>query len=396
MKREFEISQSFIKQVGRLAIRWGDIEGLTRTLEMMRGRTQQFSAKSSSELRAAYKAEWWPFEKRMKSVFPPRSSITHGILALKRVRDFVMHGAWFGVGVAGTVEEAIVHVDASATLYSQMDFQSRKRMQVIIPKSGMAENKDSQLSPAILKQDGLKRACAQLDGYIYDFRLFRTIFQVKDGAKVEFTVSGPNAGSTGESQSKSDWGTPRSIESSVFCNPSDVIGHDESVELAFGEFCCSFSMLDVIIRTLELMRRDRPGHFKGWSEKYAESWYLESTRQLTARINFILGKDSNITKKLVEIVKFRNFVYHNPISMLGGDHDDANMAVFLHKDLVALRDARPRPDEEKNQIRPVPAWAIRLLPGTGYVPARELESKSEEIRQLQNDLIHLVEQAHKR
>ena len=41
---------------------------------------------------------------------------------------------------------------------------------------------------------------------------------------------------------------------------------------------------------------------------------------------------------MLDLVKFRNFVYHNPISLMGSG-DVGEGAAFVHRDLVALRDA---------------------------------------------------------
>ena len=148
------------------------------------------------------------------------------------------------------------------------------------------------------------------------------------------------------------------------------------------------------IRRLFPAQRGQPGYFRAHSEPKAEAWYSESTRQLTARLNFVLGRENRGAQALAKLVKFRNFVYHNPISLLGTG-SDGHQTVFVHRDLVALRDARPRPDEDKNEVRPVPDWAIQQHRGTTYVAVDELGSKTNEAKFWQERLFRLVELGHR-
>ena len=152
--------------------------------------------------------------------------------------------------------------------------------------------------------------------------------------------------------------------------------------LRLGEFCLAFSLLDQTVRTLEIMRADRPGRFRTHTEAKVEAWYRESPRRLTARLNFVLGKDTAAAQSLAELVKFGNFVYHNPISMLGAGKD-GERAAFVHRELVALRDARPRPDAEKNEARAVPDWALARHRGTTHVAVEELDRQTREATRCQ-------------
>lgn len=381
--KERRIGRDFTGQLGRLVILWGDIEALVRTLELMRGHGQGFRAKTDDELKAEYRAGWRPFDKHLKAVLPHQTSMAHGILTLKEVRDFALHGAVVQWGNAQGEQDAIMHVDAPATIFAQGGFMSRP-LQTIIPKTGMS-NGDGKPGPAVLTTGGLRRACDKLAGYVYDLRLFRTVLQVKEGKEIRFEVSG------GEPPPR----TSRSIEPGVLQNPADEIGHDKGTALRLGEFCLSFSLLDQTIRTLEIMRADQPGRFQAHTEPKVEAWYKESPRQLTARLNFVLGKDTGGTQAVAELVKFRNFVYHNPISMLGVG-SDGHRAVFVHRDLVAIRDAQQRPDEDKNEARPIRDWGITQHAGTTHIAVDELVRKTEEAKWWQEKLLVLVEQGHRR
>ena len=131
---------------------------------------------------------------------------------------------------------------------------------------------------------------------------------------MRFEVRGGGRKRRGENQDEAAQGQPRfprTIEQSVFQNPADEVGHDTGTAKRMGEFCRSFSLLDQTIRTLEIMRRDRPGEYRAHEDPETEAWYSESSRPLTARLNFVLGKDSERGRALSELVKFRNFVYHN-------------------------------------------------------------------------------------
>ena len=357
-----------------------------------------YRAKTDEELMKEYRRERRPFDKYLKAVLPHQTAMTRGILKLKELRDFALHGTvikWRSVS-AECEKDAISHVDASATILAQAGFMSRP-LEAIVPRARKLERDNSAGSP-ILTTDGLRQSCDDLAGYVYDLRLFRTVLQVKGGSELRMKVTG---GSRGTRKSRDNTGriksspqTPISIKASVFQNPADVIGHDQETALRLGDFCRSFSLLDQTIRTLEIMRAGRPGHFQAHSDPKVEAWYNQSTRQLTARLNFILGKDNPGTQELTELVKFRNFVYHNPISLLGAGNDGYK-PVFIHRDLVALRDARPRPDEDKNKVRPVPAWAIRQHSGTTYVAADELDTRIDEVKLWQEHLLGLVEQGHR-
>ena len=80
---------------------------------------------------------------------------------------------------------------------------------------------------------------------------------------MRFEVRGGGRKRRGENQDEAAQGQPRfprTIEQSVFQNPADEVGHDTGTAKRMGEFCRSFSLLDQTIRTLEIMRRDRPGN----------------------------------------------------------------------------------------------------------------------------------------
>ena len=161
-----------------------------------------------------------------------------------------------------------------------------------------------------------------------------------------------------------------------------------------GEFCRSFSLLGQTIRTLEIMRQDQPGEYRAHEDPETEAWYSESSRPLTARLNFVIGKNSERGRGLSKLVKFRNFVYHNPISLMrSGDVGEG--AAFVHRDLVALRDARARPDAEKNQARPVPDWAVRQHEGTTQVSVGQLAVRTREATFWQERLLGLVQDEHR-
>ena len=395
-RNERRIDRDFMVQVGRLAILWGDVEALTRTLELMKVRGLRYRAKTDDELQREYRAERRPFDKRLKAVLPEHTAMASGILSLKDVRDFCLHGAVIKKGDGRGERDAIVHADLPATMFAQGGFLTRS-LEMIVPKAGMRPSETGQLEPVMITTDGLRQACDRLAGYVYDLRLFRTLLQVKEGDEMRIEVEG---GASGKRQRTNRGGRageaprfPRSIDSSVFQNSADEIGHDAGTALLMGEFFYSFAVLDQMIRTLELMRMNRPGEFLAQSDPEAEAWYSESGRQLTGRLNFVLGKESSSARGLSELVRFRNFVFHNPISMIGSG-DGGACAAFVHRDLVALRDARQRPDAEKNEVRPVPDWAISRHAGTTHVPLDRLVSMTREGNAWHKRLAKLVERGH--
>ena len=377
-REERRISDDFKVQVGRLAILWGDIEALTRTLELMRVQGPRYRAKTDVELQREYRPQRRRFDKRLKVVLPHRTAMARGILTLKDVRDFCLHGAVIQWGDAREQADAIVHADLPATMFAQGGFLSRP-LQTIVPRAGMLRNAKGELEPAIMTTDGLRRAGDKLAGYVYDLRLFRTLLQVKEGEEIRFQVErrAKRQGQRSDPGAKAEQAprSPRSIDSSVFQNPADEIGHDPGTAVRVGEFFHTFALLDQTIRTLELMRGSRPGDFRAHRNPKAAAWYGESGRQLTGRLNFILGKESRGARGLSELVKFRNFVLHNPISLLGSGAGGWR-AAFVHRDLVALRDARQRPDAEKNAVRPVPDWALARHAGTTHVLVDRLAERT--------------------
>ena len=246
--------------------------------------------------------------------------------------------------------------------------------------------------------DGLRRACDNLADYVYDFLFFRTVLQVKGGSELRVKVTGGRHGARksqgNDVRIKSPPKTPRSINPNVFQNQADVIGHDQETAFCLGKFCRYFSLMDQTIRTLEIMRVGQPGDFQAHSDPKVNAWYNQSTKKLTAKVNFILGKENRCAQELTELLKFRNFVCHNPISLLGTGNNGYKPA-FIHRDLVALRDARPRTDENKNDVRPIPTWAIRQHCGTAYMTVDELDTKTDEVKSWQKRLTRLVEQGHR-
>ena len=93
-QKERRIGHDFTLQVGRLVILWGDMEALARTLELMKvGGLLRYRAKTDEELQRDYRAKRRPFDKRLKAVLPHQTAMARGILALKDVRDFCLHGA---------------------------------------------------------------------------------------------------------------------------------------------------------------------------------------------------------------------------------------------------------------------------------------------------------------
>ena len=392
------IGRDFTEQLGRLVILWGDIEALVRTLALMKSQGLNYRAKTDEELMKDYRRERRQFDKYLKAVLPHQTAMAYRILKLKDLRDFALHGTVIKCRRANTEYEkdAIIHVDASATIHAQAGFMSRP-LESIVPRARKLERDDSAGAP-ILTTDELRRACDDLAGYVYDLRLFRTILQVKGGSELCMKVTGGSRGarkSQGNAErTKSPPQNPRCIEASVFQNPADVIAHDQETALRLGKFCQYFSLMGQTIRTLEIMRAGQPRHFKAHSDPKVEAWYNQSTRQLTAKLNFILGKNNRGARELAELVNFRNFIYHNPISLLGTGSDGYKPA-FIHRDMVALRDARPRPDEDKNEIRPVPAWAIRQHSGTKYMTVDKLDTRTDEVKLWQERLLQLVEQGHR-
>ena len=67
----------------------------------------------------------------------------------------------------------------------------------------------------------------------------------------------------------------------------------------------------------------------------------------------------------------------------------------MHRALVAVRDARPRPDAEKNEARPVPDWALARHQGTTHEAVEELGRRTREATRWQERLHVLVEQGHR-
>ena len=96
--------------------------------------------------------------------------------------------------------------------------------------------------------------------------------------------------------------------------------------------------MDQTIRTLEIMGAGQPGDFQAHSDPKVKAWYNQSTRKLAAKVNFILGKENRGAQELTELLKFRNFVCHNPISLLGMSNDGYKPA-FIHR--ILLRSAMP-------------------------------------------------------
>ena len=381
--RKRGIGKNFTRQLGRLAILWGDIEGLVRTLELMKGCGLTYRAKSDDVLKVEYRAEdWRPFDKHLKAVQPHQTSMTRRILMLKDVRDFALHGAVIKWGNGHGEQDAIMHMDGPATIFAQGGFMSGS-LQTIVPMAGMS-NHEGNSGPEVLTADALRRAGDDLAGYVYDLRLFRTVFQVREGEEIRMQVAG------GQPAPR----TPRTIDPEVFENPADIVGHDSRTALRVGEFCLAFSLLDQTVRTLEIMRVNRPGQFCAHTERKVEAWYRESPRQLTPRLNYVLGKDVAATQSLADLVNYRNFIYHNPISMLGTGKNGEG-AAFVHRDLVALRDARPRPDAEKNEARRVPDWALARHRGTTHVAVKDLDRLTRQSTRWQERLLGLVGQAHR-
>ena len=254
---------------------WGDIEGLVRTLEAMKGDGLTYRAKTDDELQPGYgTGDWRPFDKYLKAVLPHQTSMARGVLTLKDVRDFALHGAVGKVGNEQGEQDVIMHVDAPATIFAQRGFMSRP-LHTIVPRTGVTKE-DGEPVPAILTIDGLGRARDALAGYVYDLRLLRTVLQVKQGDEIRVGVDG------GQPPPR----TPRTIDRAEFENPADVAGHDWGTALRLGEFCQAFALLNQTIRTLEIMRADGPGRFRAHTEGEVEAWYRESPRQTDRAAEF--------------------------------------------------------------------------------------------------------------
>ena len=64
LRKERRIGDDFKVQVGRLAILWGDMEALTRTLELMKVRGPRYRAKTDVELQCDYRRERFMAERQ--------------------------------------------------------------------------------------------------------------------------------------------------------------------------------------------------------------------------------------------------------------------------------------------------------------------------------------------
>ena len=104
----------------------------------MKGRGLRYRTKTDEELIGEYQAEGLAFDKRLKAVLPHQTAMAQGILTLKQIRDFALHGAVVQWGSAEGETDGIVHVDAPATIFSQGSFMSRP-LETVIPKGGHAE-----------------------------------------------------------------------------------------------------------------------------------------------------------------------------------------------------------------------------------------------------------------
>ena len=133
--KRHHIGRDFTEQLGRLVILWGDMEALVRTLALMKSQGLNYRAKTDEELIKEYRRKKRPFDKYLKTVLPHQTAMTRGILMLKELRDFALHGTvikWKSAN-AECMKDAIIHVDASATILAQADFLTRP-LESIVPK----------------------------------------------------------------------------------------------------------------------------------------------------------------------------------------------------------------------------------------------------------------------
>ena len=143
------------------------------------------------------------------------------------------------------------------------------------------------------------------------------------------------------------------------------------------------------------MRGGQPGDLRAHSEPETAAWYSESPRKLTARLNFVLGEGDPMGASAGRACQVPELRLPQP-DLDAGSRQRRRPSRVRAQGLVALRDARPRPDEEKNDVRPVPEWAIRQQVGTTHVAVDELGERTREAKLRQEELLRLVEQGHRR
>ena len=194
-RKERRIGKDFTGQLGRLAILWSDIEGLVRTLELMKGDGLTYRAKSGGELKAEYRAEdWRPFEKASQGraaapgVDGAADPDAEGRPRLRAARRGDQVGKRAGGAGRDHARGRARHDLRAGRFFAQGGLMSRP-MQTLVPKADMS-NHEGKAGPVALTTDGLRRAGDNLAGCVYDLRLFRTVFQVKEGDEIRMQVAG--------------------------------------------------------------------------------------------------------------------------------------------------------------------------------------------------------------
>ena len=191
-RKERRIGKDFTGQLGRLAILWGDIEGLVRTLELMKGDGLTYRAKSDGELKAEYRAEdWRPFEKASQGraaapdVDGAADPDAEGRPRLRAARRGDQVGKRAGRAGRDHARGRARHDLRAGRFNVETHADVSPEGRHVEPRRQGGTG-----GPVALTTDGLRRAGDDLAGYVYDLRLFRTVFQVKAGDEIRMQVAG--------------------------------------------------------------------------------------------------------------------------------------------------------------------------------------------------------------
>ena len=326
------------KAIGKVVICWADIESLVISLDMMKMGKGRYRPRSETDIRDKFSTRRERFGSVISRALEGLGAMQRRLLLAKRQRDAIVHGVTMGwkKSSSETTLPYIVSVDAAATVFAQRWPTTR----IAIPKEPHLSNED------------ISRLGTALHVEVANIRTLQVVIGAADR---ELTIDEgelpdlPFQAST----DKFVWKTARA-------NPAWTAGRNDKVGELVGQFVMTAATLERALRTLELMHTGKlrkPFEAIEDTDVAARRWQeLPREKSITYRLREILKMKPALRKSAEEFFRYRNFVLHNPLSKTGRESEDW-MPAFVHRRLVAVRDATLIEWEKREDVKMIPQWA---------------------------------------
>ena len=326
------------KAIGKVVICWADIESLVISLDMMKVGKGRYRPRPETDLKDKFSTRRERFGSVLSRALEGLGAMQKRLLLAKERRDAIVHGVTmcWSKSSSETTLPYIVSVDAAATQFAQRWPITK----LAIPKEPHLSNED------------ISRLGTALHTEVANMRTLQVVIGAADR---ELTI---DEGELPDLPFQAS--TDQFVRDTSRANPAWTAGRNDKVGELVGQFVTTAATLERALRTLELMhtgKSRKPFEAIEDTDVAVRRWQeLPREKSITYRLRKILKTKPPLRKSAEDFFRYRNFVLHNPLSKTGREPEDW-MPAFVHRRLVAVRDAMPVEWEKRDEIKMIPQWA---------------------------------------